>query len=208
MLKTKKTNKYKSLVILGSLLILLSLSVLSYKLIVNSIHQKQEDKGIEDFYKKEEINKNNPSQTVREEIDTNKQSTINYIAILKIPKINLEKGLVDKNSKYNNINYNIMIHNDSNLPDVEGGNVILVSHSGNASISYFKNLDKLTLDDLIYLDFNSKTYTYKIFNIYDVEKTGELSIKKELKDSTITLITCRHNTNKQIVIIGKLIAQY
>jgi LPXTG-site transpeptidase (sortase) family protein len=101
-----------------------------------------------------------------------------------------------------------MIHNDSNLPDVEGGNVILVSHSGNASISYFKNLDKLTLDDLIYLNFNSKTYTYKIFNIYDVEKTGELSIKKEIKDSTITLITCRHNTNKQIVIMGKLIAQY
>jgi LPXTG-site transpeptidase (sortase) family protein len=207
MLKIKRTNKYKSLVILGSLLILLSLSVLSYKLIVNSIHQKQEDKSIEDFYRKEEINKKISSQTIREEIYTNKQSTINYIAILRIPKINLEKGLVDKNSKYNNINYNIMIHNDSNLPDVEGGNVILVSHSGNASISYFKNLDKLTLDDLIYMDFNSKTYTYKIFKIYDVEKTGELSIKKEIKDSTITLITCRHNTNKQIVIMGKLITQ-
>jgi LPXTG-site transpeptidase (sortase) family protein len=207
MLKREKINKYKSLVILGSLLILLSLSVLSYKLIVNSIHQKQEDKGIDDFYKKEEINKNIPSQTTKEEIDTNKQSAINYIAILRIPKINLEKGLVDKNSKYNNINYNIMIHNDSDLPDVVGGNVILVSHSGNASISYFKYLDKLTLDDLIYFDYNSQTYTYKIYKIYDVEKTGKLSIQKEIKDSTITLITCRHSTNKQIVIMGKLIAQ-
>jgi LPXTG-site transpeptidase (sortase) family protein len=206
MLKTKKTNKYKSLVILGSLLILLSLSVLSYKLIVNSIHQKQEDKGIEDFYKKEEINKNIPSQITKEEIDTNKQSTINYIAILRIPKINLEKGLVDKNSKYNNINYNIMIHNDSDLPDVEGGNVILVSHSGNARISYFKYLDRLTLDDLIYFDYDSQTYTYKIYKIYDVDKIGKLSIQKEIKDSTITLITCRHNTNKQIVVIGRLIA--
>jgi LPXTG-site transpeptidase (sortase) family protein len=206
MLKTKKTNKYKSLVILGSLLILLSLSVLSYKLIVNSIHQKQEDKGIEDFYKKEEINKNIPSQITKEEIDTNKQNTINYIAILRIPKINLEKGLVDKNSKYNNINYNIMIHNDSDLPDVEGGNVILVSHSGNARISYFKYLDRLTLDDLIYFDYDSQTYTYKIYKIYDVDKIGKLSIQKEIKDSTITLITCRHNTNKQIVVIGRLIA--
>ena len=32
---------------------------------------------------------------------------INYVAILEIPKINLKKGLVDKNSKDNNVDKNI-----------------------------------------------------------------------------------------------------
>ena len=42
--------------------------------------------------------------------------------------------------------------------------------------------------------------------IYDIEKKGKALIKKDSKNSTITLITCRSNTNKQIVLIGELIA--
>ena len=132
------------------------------------------------------------------------EKSINYIAVLRIPKINFKRGLVDKDSKYNNIKYNIMIHKESDAPDKEGGNVILVAHSGTAGVSYFRNVDKLSLDDEIYLDYNSQTYSYKITNIYDIEKTGIAPIRKETTKSTITLITCRHNTNKQIVVIAEI----
>jgi sortase (surface protein transpeptidase) len=65
---------------------------------------------------------------------------MNYIAILKIPKINLERGLVDPNSYLNDVKYNVEILDESSMPDEIGGNVILASHSGTARISYFKNL--------------------------------------------------------------------
>ena len=42
-------------------------------------------------------------------------------------------------------------------------------------------------------------------NIYDVEKTGTANIVRNAEKNTLTLITCRHNTNKQIVIICELI---
>ena len=74
----------------------------------------------------------------------------------------------------------------------------------NSTISYFNNLKYLNINDHIYLDYNNKTYNYKITNIYDVEKTGSLNIKRNNNKSTITLITCRDNSNKQIVIIGEI----
>ena len=41
--------------------------------------------------------------------------------------------------------------------------------------------------------------------IYDIEKTGKAEIIKNKNTTTLTLITCRHNTNKQIVIICELV---
>ena len=74
----------------------------------------------------------------------------------------------------------------------------------NSNISYFKNLNKMELNDLIYVYYNGEKFNYKITNIYDVEKTGQVSISKNNNANTLTLITCRHNTNKQIVIIAEL----
>ncbi|MEI3402428.1 MAG: hypothetical protein V8R51_09140 [Clostridia bacterium] len=46
---------------------------------------------------------------------------------MKIPSINLERGLVAKDSYYNNVNRNIKILDKSDMPDQENGNVILPS---------------------------------------------------------------------------------
>lgn len=209
MLKRKKENK--SLYIIGSLLVLSSVSIMIYKHFNEEQTNKIEEVSIQEYYKEEEYEKEQieENKTIennsKEEIKENK-NVVNYIAILRIPKINLKRGLVDKESKYNDIKYNIMIHEKSTYPDSVGGNVILLAHSGNSNISYFKNLYKLKLDDIIYLDYNNKTYEYKLVNIYDIEKNGKALIKKNTNKSTITLITCRANTNKQIVLIGELIA--
>lgn len=217
MLKRKKENKSKSLYLIGSLLILSSISIMIYKYFDEKQTNKIEEISIQEYYKEEDNEKEQIKETnvedssnkiensSKEEVKKN-QNVVNYIAILRIPKINLKRGLVDKESKYNDIKYNIMIHEKSTYPDSVGGNVILLAHSGNSTVSYFKNLYKLKLDDIIYLDYNNKTYKYKLVNIYDIEKNGKALIKKDVSKSTITLITCRANTNKQIVLIGELIA--
>ena len=201
-MQTKKTkrNKRKSL-ILGSFLIILSFSILFLKYFNLYKNDEKEKKSLESFYIKEEV----INKDIKEEkVEQTKSSNYDYIAVLRIPKINLKKGLVRKNSKYNNIEYNVTIHELSSRPDEINGNVILMAHSGTAYISYFNNLKYLNINDHIYLDYNNKTYNYKITNIYDVEKTGSLNIKRNNNKSTITLITCRDNSNKQIVIIGEI----
>ncbi len=211
--KTKRINSKKSLYIIGSLLILSSISIMFYKYYQKSINIQNEIEAIEEFYNEEKNIENSSTQVENNStLDENKkveaQENIEYIAVLRIPKINLKRGLVDRNSKYNDIKYNIMIHKKSDIPTKEGGNVILLAHSGNSNISYFKNLYKLNLNDIIYLDYNNKTYKYKLINIYDIEKNGKAPIRKNTSKSSITLITCRANTNKQIVLIGELIAKF
>ena len=204
MLKRKENKSSKSLVVLGSLFLISGLSLIFLTIYTGFKTKTDEEIALDNFYIEEQQEKITDNTTTKEVVEEKKETSINYIAVLRIPKINLKRGLVDKDSKYNNIKYNIMIHKESDVPDQDGGNVILVAHSGTAGVSYFRNVDKLSLNDEIYLDYNNKTYSYKITNIYDIEKTGIAPIRKETTKSTITLITCRHNTNKQIVVIAEI----
>lgn len=205
--KARKIKKSKSwLYIIGSLFILLGIVLIIITIAIPILKNSNERKALEQFYIKEEIindvNYNHEQNNATNE--TNKND-FEYIAALKIPKISLEKGLVSKDSKYNNIEYGIQILNESDSPDVINGNVILAAHSGNSRISYFKNLNKLTLDDEVDIYYNSKIYVYKVVNVYDIDKTGIAQIKRNNNKSTLTLITCRYNTNKQIIIICELV---
>ena len=205
--KIKDKRRKKSwFIIIGSLIIVLGFSLLSFDFIKPYVDENTEEKSLEQFYIKEEqiIDKND--KTTYDEVEKEKKSKVkyNYIAVLKIPKINLEKGLVEKNSKYNNINYGVQILKESDSPDVINGNVILAAHSGTANISYFRNLDKLDLGDDVIIYYQGNTYNYKVVKKYDADKTGKINIKRDRNTSTLTLITCRHNTDKQIVIILEL----
>ena len=124
---------------------------------------------------------------------------------MKIPKIELEKGILEKNNVYNNVDKNIEVLDESDMPDVKNGNVILAGHSGNAKNAFFKNLYKLNRNDDIFVFYNGFEYKYKVVNIYSVKKTGNIHIVRNSNKSTLTLITCINNTNKQLVVISELI---
>ncbi len=124
--------------------------------------------------------------------------------VLFIPKIDLKKEMYPNDDKLNNVDKNIQVIEGSKMPDYRGGNLILASHSGSADISYFKHLDEVSINDSVYVYYKNKKYNYVIMDIYDVLKTGYVSIKRDRDKSTITLITCKKNTNKQIVLIGYL----
>ncbi|MBR3661618.1 MAG: sortase [Bacilli bacterium] len=128
-----------------------------------------------------------------------------YIGTLEIPKINLNKGFTDINSKYNTVNKNIQVVETSTYPDVRGGNFIIAAHSGTSYLAYFKNLYKLTLGDLAYVNYNGKRYTYKIVNIYEQDKTGKIAIYRDTSKTTMTLVTCtKDSKTKQSVYILEL----
>ena len=202
----KKINKKNWLLIIGFLLILFGIYLIIYHFISNKQITKLEEEAIKQFYIQEEkiINKEDSTNSPKENKEVKEQNKIEYIAVLKIPKINLVRGLVDPNSYLNNISYNVEILDNSDMPDKKNGNVILAAHAGNARISFFKNLNKLIIGDKITIDYKGKTYNYKVISIYDIEKTGTAKIVRNKDTSTLTLVTCRHNTNRQIIVICEI----
>ena len=214
--KTKNNNQRKGqLLIVGSFLIIIGIGILGGKLVNNYLDKKQEQDLINNFYEQqEEYVVDVPvmeEELVKEEVAEQEEKketttpTINYIAVIKIPKIGLEKGLASKGSYWNNVNRNIEVLSESDMPDVENGNVILAGHSGNSRVSYFRKLNKLQNDDTVSIVYNGKEYKYKMVNSYEIEKNGYAHIVRNAEKSTLTLITCKHNTNKQIVVICELV---
>ena len=216
-------NKYKNIILLsiGLLLIIISIILIGYdriELIKSNVFDEVELLKYKENNKKEQENIID-NEDIIDDIDTDiindenniKKTTINkreYIGYLEIKKINLRQGLVSKNSYYNNVNYNIQIIKSSNYPNEENGNVILAAHSGTSSISYFKNLYKLEINDEAKIYYKGKIYTYRVNNIYNVPKTGVVIIKRDIYKKTLTLITCTKNSNtEQTVYVLNLISE-
>ena len=145
------------------------------------------------------------------ETSENKTSTINpnyesYIGILDIPKIGFNKGFYKKESTLNNVKFNLKILTDSDYPDKENGNVIIIGHSGNYNNSYFANLYQLVVDDTASITYQGKKYTYKIVNIYTDTKDGTVTLYRNELKSCLTLITCtKDDDTTQTIYIFELI---
>lgn len=199
-------NKVKKslLILTSSLLILIGLYLVCNYYLSYSYEKEHEKRAIEKYYETDNI-----QEEVRVNDDNRQYNDLSlkyeYIAILKIPKIKLERGLVNPNSIFNDIKYNVEIIGKSLLQKEIDKDLVLAAHSGNSKISYFRYLDKLDINDKVELDYMGKTYTYRVSNVYDVLKTGKVNLTKNKNVNTLTLITCRYNTNRQIIVVCDLI---
>lgn len=206
--KRKQTIIKYFIILFSSILIIIGSTLIVNKHYSNFIENKNDEKEVELFFEKqtstisievkEDLEKNNKNET-------KDNTSEKYIAVLEIPEINLKRGIYDKHSKLNHVSKNIQFLESSDYPNKEKGNFILAAHNGNSKASFFKNLHKLELTDVAYVYYNNEKYIYKLVNIYEVEKTGKVEIVRDSNESNMTLITCKRNSNKQIVLIFKLI---
>lgn len=128
-----------------------------------------------------------------------------YIGILNIEKINLSQGFFDKDNPANNVDENLTFLDPTNYPNEKNGNVILVAHSGSSSIAYFKHLYQLEVGDIATINYNNKTYTYKIEDIYTEIKDGNVTLYRDTNRSTLTMITCtKDDDTRQTIYIAYL----
>lgn len=138
--------------------------------------------------------------------EEDKSITYNYIGILEISKLNIKRGFLNLESPYNNVNKNVTLIENSTMPDVENGNLILAAHSGNCWVCYFDKLYKLSIGDNATVTYNGYNYTYELKNIYNVAKTGTVEVKRDPTKTVLTLITCTHGSDtEQTVYIFELI---
>lgn len=205
--RTTKNKKYSFITCVGIILIFVGASILIYDYYSNKNKDKMNDDLIEVFFDTENDDKNEEIAVDNEETEQPNVGNvnINYFAVLEIPKINLKRGLVDKASSNNNVDRNIYIVNETTLPDEQDiSHIILASHSGNAYISFFRNLNKVNVDDRIYFYYKDTKYIYKVSKKYEIEKTGKMQLKLS-NTSDMTLITCVHGTNRQLIFNAVLI---
>ena len=172
--------------------------VYAYDYMANIFYKSNEDKEIAS-----QITEETEGQSEQpEESDT---YTDDYIGYLTIPKINLNKGFVDKRSSENDVEKNVMVIEGSTYPDVERGNFILAGHSGTGWKAFFNELYRLNVGDEAYVTYKGKKYTYKITNIYKQNKTGKIAIYRNYNKTTLTLVTCTNNDEAtQTVYIAEL----
>ena len=208
MIKQKENKNVGQFEKIGSFIFILGIAVISFKFVYNQSITHQENKHIDEFIEETKVIDDVSKVEIKEDTTSlKKETTYSYIGVLEIPSISLKKGFVDISSKYNNVNYNLEILKDSDMPNITNGNFIIASHSGTGRIAYFKNLDKLKIDDISYIYYDGIKYTYKTTNIYDIEKTGSATIHRNKNKTTLTMITCRSKTNKQIVVIAELVSK-
>lgn len=216
-------NKNKILNIIGILLITIGIIILSYNYVNKKINYAYDYMNIllmEDEMPREvndepnNTTENNEQNSI-EEIPNNENNQSNqdnyktkYIGTLEIPRISLKRGFVSKDSSENNVDKNIAIMSASDYPDKINGNFILAAHSGNSSIAYFHELYKIERNDLAYVYYNNKKYTYLVTNIYTQPKVGKVTIYRNKSKKTLTLITCtRGDSTTQTIYIAELIKE-
>ena len=151
--------------------------------------------------------KEETTETTETKEETKSETTSDYyVGYIEIPKIGLKRGFAPFGSPNNTISKNVTILPTSVYPDVDKGNFILAAHSGTGSIAYFKDLYRLGKGDTVTIYYRNTKYTYKIVDIYDVKKTGTVSVYRSYNETTLTLVTCTYNRNdKQTIYIANLI---
>ena len=207
-LENKRRLKNSQILLLGSFLVFIGIILLSWNYILTLKEEVYSDMRVEIVMGGENedtqsivtapVAKNLNTETtyveeypeLEQQIDYSK-----YVGILEIPKIGLKRGFYGSDNRYNNIQYNVAVVRGSQFPDEDRGNLILMAHSGNAYISFFRYLYKLELGDKAYVTFKGKKYTYSIVNIYDTPKVGTVKIIRNYDKTTLTLITCTHNSD-------------
>lgn len=201
-----KNKRYSFIIFMGISLLFLSTTYFIYNHYQNERQDNIDNQKIEDFFEIEDI-EDEVVEEQQEEKPVVQERVINYIGVLEIPKINLKRGLVDKNSSDNNVNRNIYMIKKTTLPDEQtNSHIILAAHSGNSYVSFFRNLKKLDMKDKVYFYYKGVKYIYEVSNKYEIEKTGTTELK-QTNISDITLITCISGTNKQVVYVATLIDQ-
>ena len=198
--------KNSTLILVGIIILTLGICIGLYEYFEERKNKTFSNMNITLYEKEQPENIMEPNEQIKEEKpEENKELTpiINaYLGVLEIPKINLKNGFYGLDSPYNNVDYNITVINGSTYPTEENNNLILAAHSGDCPVCYFENLYKLSIDDIAYLNYKSVKYSYKIVDIYEVEKDGTVAIYRDYNKSVLTLITCTRNSDtKQTVYI-------
>lgn len=125
-------------------------------------------------------------------------------AVLQIPSLNILSQVTEGADPDTLKNYVGVVEGSSRPGQI--GNYVVAAHN-NIDTEIFRNLHKIEVGSLVNVYTQSKMYTYKIENKYNVLPTQIEVLDKPKDKKEITLITCNFNATERIIVKGTLISE-
>jgi sortase A len=176
------TNKQSIKKIIGLTLIALGLGLLLSSIALNLKQYYSKKKTVKEF--KEYIE----SGDAFLDADGNETVTGDMLYILRIPSIDSENPVREGTER--DVLSDSLGHESGTAFAGEEGNCVIAGHRNYNFGKYFNRLDEVEIDDLIYLDSATETYTYVVTDIQVVDPTDVEILEPIEGKETLTLYTC------------------
>ena len=176
------TNKQSIKKIIGLTLIALGLGLLLSSIALNLKQYYSKKKTVKEF--KEYIE----SGDAFLDTDGNEAVTGDMLYILRIPSIDSENPVREGTER--DVLSDSLGHESGTAFAGEEGNCVIAGHRNYNFGKYFNRLDEVEIDDLIYLDSATETYTYVVTDIQVVDPTDVEILEPIEGKETLTLYTC------------------
>ena len=123
--------------------------------------------------------------------------------IIEIPKIKLNAAVVNGTTP-NYLKKGPGLYEISPLPTDKDANVLIAGHRTTYG-AWFKKVDKLDIDDDIFLKFEGKNYNYKVEKVFIIEK-NDWSVTEPTGYNSLTLTSCHPpgSSRQRIVVRARL----
>ena len=176
------TNKQSIKKIIGLTLIALGLGLLLSSIALNLKQYYSKKKTVKEF--KEYIE----SGDAFLDTEGNEAVTGDMLYILRIPSIDSENPVREGTER--DVLSDSLGHESGTAFAGEEGNCVIAGHRNYNFGKYFNRLDEVEIDDLIYLDSATETYTYVVTDIQVVDPTDVEILEPIEGKETLTLYTC------------------
>jgi len=123
-----------------------------------------------------------------------------YLFKLIIPSVDFEKEIYMIGSKFNDVDYNVEILEES---DIDNNVYFFAGHSGRGDNCYFNKIKMLEFGDFVYVFLDNKRLVYEVVEKFDIVKVGYFEIDNNISN-TLFLITC-DGRDCQLIVKGVLI---
>ena len=170
---------------------LVTFSNYTYKRLINSF---EENKDNISFLEDIKNNENKEKSEITEEM----------IGLIKIPSIDLKYPILEGTE--NKILKQSVGHFESTSLPGESGNMTLIGHNNFILSEPFKNLDKVSIGELITISTTQKDYKYEVIKSYTVDPYDK-SIVKSSEDTKLTLVTCTDDASERYILEALLISE-
>ena len=191
------TSKQSIKKIIGLTLIALGLGLLLSSIALNLKQYYSKKKTVQEF--KEYIE----SGDAFLDTEGNEAVTGDMLYILRIPSIDSENPVREGTER--DVLSDSLGHESGTAFAGEEGNCVIAGHRNYNFGKYFNRLDEVEIDDLIYLDSATETYTYVVTDIQVVDSTDVEILEPIEGKETLTLYTCTpiYIATQRLVIIAE-----
>ena len=191
------TNKQSIKKIIGLILIALGLGLLLSSIALNLKQYYSKKNTVEEFKEKIESGVASP------ETEGNDAVTGDMLYILRIPSIDSENPVREGTER--DVLSDSLGHESGTAFAGEEGNCVIAGHRNYNFGKYFNRLDEVEIDDFIYLDSATETYTYVVTDIQVVDPTDVEILEPIEGKETLTLYTCTpiYIATQRLVIIAE-----